>query len=143
MVLALHFPLALLRFIVDPFNLQKWTPIAMLAVLRAGGAFVPMDPSHPADRLRGLCESVGAKLMLCSSHLAHLLAGVVDTVLPVGDGVAAELTQTEPRAKQRSAPSTSSSNAAYVIFTSGSTGTPKVSACPWARKPTGILPTTI
>ncbi len=117
----------MLPFIVNLFNPQKWTPVAMLAVLRAGGAFVPLDPSHPATRLRDLCESVGAKLMLCSSHLVHLLAGVVDTVLPVGDELAEELTQTESWDKHRSAPITSSSNAAYVIFTSGTTGKPKVS----------------
>ncbi len=115
----------------------------MLAVLKAGGAFVPLDPSHPADRLRGLCESVGAKLMLCSNQLTHLLTGVVETVLPVDDGAVAESTQTEDWGKQKSVPTTSSSNAAYVIFTSGSTGKPKVSTVIGVRKPTCILPIVI
>jgi non-ribosomal peptide synthetase component F len=100
----------------------------MLAVLRAGGAFVPLDPSHPVERLRGLCESVGAKLMLCSRHLVEMLSEVLDTVLPVDDATVAESAQAEePEGSAMSMPTVSSTNAAYVIFTSGSTGKPKVS----------------
>lgn len=98
----------------------------MLAVLKAGGAFVPLDPTHPSDRLRGLCESVGAKLVLCSSKLVQVLAGIVDKVVPVDDTTIAEIAHTEPKKEPESAPTPSSSNAAYVIFTSGSTGKPKV-----------------
>ncbi|KAH6623991.1 hypothetical protein B0J18DRAFT_409502 [Chaetomium sp. MPI-SDFR-AT-0129] len=106
-----------------PYVQAKWTVVAMLAVMRAGGAFVPLDPSHPLDRLRGLCESVGAKLVLSAAHLAEKLAGVVDTVLPIDQETIAQATkgnaQTTPVSKVRS------TNAAYVIFTSGSTGKPK------------------
>jgi non-ribosomal peptide synthetase component F len=102
----------------------------MLAVLRAGGAFVPLDPSHPFDRLRGLCDSVGAKLVLCSSHLAQRLIGVVATVLPVDDTTITDsIKESKPRAT--SAPAANSTNAAYIIFTSGSTGKPKVSKPGW------------
>ncbi|KAK4150585.1 non-ribosomal peptide synthetase [Chaetomidium leptoderma] len=107
------------------FEKSKWTPIAMLAVLRAGGAFVPLDPSHPVERLRGLCDSAGAKLVLCSGHLVQTLAGVVDTVLPVDDSTITGSAQAESEGSAISVPATSSTNAAYVIFTSGSTGKPK------------------
>jgi non-ribosomal peptide synthetase component F len=94
----------------------------MFAVFKAGGAFVPLDPSHPVERLRSLCESVGARLMLCSSHLVEKVEGIVDTVLPLGDSTMVNATQAETE----SITSASSTNAAYVIFTSGSTGKPKV-----------------
>jgi non-ribosomal peptide synthetase component F len=97
----------------------------MLAVLKASGAFVPLDPSHPVERLRGLCESVGAKLVLCSRHLEKMLAGVVDEVLPVDDTTTAAPTP-DPAV---TLPTASPTNAAYVIYTSGSTGKPKVSTC--------------
>jgi non-ribosomal peptide synthetase component F len=93
----------------------------MLAVLKAGGAFVPLDPSHPVERLRGLCESVKAKLVLCAEHLVEKLAGVVDIVLPVHDRTLAECAAANLES------TVSCTNPAYVIFTSGSTGKPKVS----------------
>ncbi|KAK4224364.1 putative peptide synthase [Podospora fimiseda] len=95
----------------------------MLAVLKAGGAFVPLDPSHPVERLRGLCESVRATMILCSRHHAEMLAGVgLATVLPVDD---ATINESEESTDIVPNDVTSSSNAAYVIFTSGSTGKPK------------------
>ena len=96
----------------------------MLAVLKAGGAFVPLDPSHPAERLQGLCHSVGAKIILCSSHLVQTLAGVADRVLPVDDSIT---TGTPERLPNATTPTVTPTNVAYVIFTSGSTGKPKVS----------------
>ena len=100
----------------------------MLAVLKAGGAFVPLDPSHPVERLRALCDSIGAKLMLCSRHHLSKLTRVLDTVLSVDDETTVELTLAESEGGVvTGVPTASSTNAAYVIFTSGSTGKPKVS----------------
>lgn len=94
----------------------------MLAVLKAGGAFVPLDPSHPVERLRGLCSSVGASTVLCSRQHLEMVAEVgLSTVLPVDDATIAEC----PNLQDARYGSTSSTNAAYVIFTSGSTGKPK------------------
>ena len=97
----------------------------MLAVLKAGGAFVPLDPSHPFDRLRGLCDSVGAKLVLCSNHLAQGLTGVADKVLPLDDSTITKAATAKSADAIASTIRVSSANAAYVIFTSGSTGKPK------------------
>ena len=99
----------------------------MLAVLKAGGAFVPLDASHPVERLAGLCDTLGATIMLCSPRLVDTLSAVTQTVLAVDDsalmdGVTDSCVPTEV--------DVSSNNAAYVIFTSGSTGKPKVSRCP-------------
>ncbi|KAK3903068.1 hypothetical protein C8A05DRAFT_43642 [Staphylotrichum tortipilum] len=96
------------------FEKSKWTVVAMLAVLKAGGAFVPLDPSHPLERIQALCDSVGAKLVLCSSHLNHTLAGIVDRVLPVDETI----TTSSPGTFANAATVTPT-NVAYVIFTTG------------------------
>lgn len=98
----------------------------MLAVLKAGGAFVPLDPSHPVERLRSLCKSVRATLILCSTHLVQRVGDILETVLPVDDAVTSMPDRMGHKDKGPSIPSMSSSNVAYVIFTSGSTGMPKV-----------------
>jgi non-ribosomal peptide synthetase component F len=94
----------------------------MLAVMKAGGAFVPLDPSHPIPRLRALARSVDAKLLLCSRCHVGLLSTVSDMVLPVDDDLISQL----PVSQSTKIGLAKSSNAAYLMFTSGSTGEPKV-----------------
>lgn len=90
----------------------------MLAVLKAGAAYVPLDPAHPAERLRSLCESVKAKLVLCSRNHAQMLYGICDMIIPVDEATVAD-------DEDIPLPATTSDDTAYVIFTSGSTGKPK------------------
>lgn len=96
--------------------------MAMLAVLKAGGAFVPLDPSHPESRLQALVQRLEASILLCSRHHADKLANVAASIIPVDkdtiDTLPTERTTIHPKAQ--------STNAAYIIFTSGSTGEPKV-----------------
>ena len=95
--------------------------VALLAVLKAGAAYLPLDPGYPAARLAYMLEDAGALLLVTQSSLRGLLAGDgVRVVLVDGDAdaVAAEAAE---------APRTSvvPENPAYVIYTSGSTGQPK------------------
>lgn len=96
----------------------------MIAVSKAGGAFVPLDPSHPIPRLQGLAKTVEASVLLCSRRHATMLAPVTDTILPIDwefiDRLPASLNTAHHTGRCKP------SNAAYLIFTSGSTGTPKV-----------------
>ena len=93
---------------------------AFLAVMKAGGAFLPLDPGYPADRLRYMLEDSGAKRMLTSSSLIEVLPRV-DAVTPVAvdelslDRYAYGPVRNQPHPDQL----------AYVIYTSGSTGKPK------------------
>lgn len=100
----------------------------MIAVMKAGGAFVPLDPSHPTSRLRTLVEAVGASVLLCSRNHTENLQHVADVVIPLDleaiDRLSPALASSEVL------PDVSASNAAYVIFTSGSTGEPKVRSPP-------------
>lgn len=89
--------------------------VAALAVLRAGGCYAPLDPGHPAPRLRELVAATGARIAVVGPDGASpgsLPAGVV----AVGAGARAPLTA-PPRADL--------GRAAYLMWTSGSTGRPK------------------
>ncbi|MER7991211.1 amino acid adenylation domain-containing protein [Streptomyces noursei] len=99
--------------------------VAVLAVLKAGSAYVPLDPHYPEDRLRYMAADSGISLVLTESALAGQLpfAGEVELLavdeLPGNDGQADA--GTAPAARSQ-APLAA---AAYVIYTSGSTGRPK------------------
>lgn len=97
----------------------------MLGVMKAGGAFVPLDPSHPTSRLQRLIESVKASVVLCAEHRADGLRPIANTVIPLCADSLERLSA--PADGVDLASGVTSQNAAYVLFTSGSTGEPKVS----------------
>jgi amino acid adenylation domain-containing protein len=100
--------------------------VAALAVLKSGAAFLPLDPDHPADRLRLTLADASPILTVTTSGTdlpdgtprLHLDAPEVDKLLR-GRGGAAELTDRDRLAPLRP------EHPAYVIYTSGSTGKPK------------------
>ncbi|HEX2210446.1 MAG TPA: amino acid adenylation domain-containing protein [Longimicrobium sp.] len=95
--------------------------IAMLAVLKAGAAYLPLDPSYPADRLAYMLEDSGAPLLVTQAALRTLLP--TDGVKVVSVDEDASAIALEPAGAPRAA--VDAANAAYVIYTSGSTGRPK------------------
>jgi polyketide synthase PksJ len=92
--------------------------VALLGVLASGAAYVPLDPTYPADRLRHMANDAGVALVVTQRELADVasVTGAPALWLDPGwaDGVAA-VPGTGP------APT----DDAYVIYTSGSTGRPK------------------
>ncbi|KAL4809630.1 hypothetical protein BDV18DRAFT_157379 [Aspergillus unguis] len=104
------------------FEKSKWHIVAMIGVLKAGGAFVSLDPTHPASRLRSLVDSVDAKIMLCSRNRAGSLSMVVERLIPLDDEAFNKISPPPGGFIQRKV---KCDNAAYLIFTSGSTGQPK------------------
>jgi amino acid adenylation domain-containing protein len=93
--------------------------VTLLAVLKAGAVYVPLDPAYPAER---------AVLMLTDSAATLLVTDASATSRPVPDHVrvvpyALDVTQNEPTTKPQTV--LDSGNLAYVFFTSGSTGQPK------------------
>ncbi|KAF7594115.1 hypothetical protein BBP40_010114 [Aspergillus hancockii] len=105
------------------FDKSKWNTVAMLGVLKAGGAFVPLDPTHPPSRLQSLMRSVQARIMLCSRNHAENLKVVTEHLIPLDSKTWDELSL--HRGEVTLSTEVTGSNAAYVIFTSGSTGEPK------------------
>ncbi|GAA2807494.1 hypothetical protein GCM10010452_40160 [Crossiella cryophila] len=93
-----------------------------LAVLKAGGAFLPLDPDYPADRLAHLITDARPRVLLTTTELAAHLPADLPTILLDDPEVVrrlATLPGTGPEV------SLSPDHAAYVIYTSGSTGLPK------------------
>ncbi|KAJ5637561.1 hypothetical protein N7490_007440 [Penicillium lividum] len=105
------------------FDKSKWNIVAMLGVMKAGGAFVPLDPTHPTSRLQRLIESVKASVALCSVKHEEALRPVVKTLIPLCTETMDRLA--DPADGVDLASGVTSQNAAYVLFTSGSTGEPK------------------
>ncbi|MDB4951818.1 MAG: Malonyl CoA-acyl carrier protein transacylase [Gemmatimonadetes bacterium] len=95
--------------------------VAMLAVLKAGAAYLPLDPAYPVDRLAYMLEDSGAAVLVTRDALRGLLPSAdVRTVAVDGDAAAIDTANTGPVRG-----SVHGGNAAYVIYTSGSTGRPK------------------
>ncbi|MEU6562842.1 non-ribosomal peptide synthase/polyketide synthase [Nocardia nova] len=97
--------------------------VAVHAIAEAGGAFVPLDPDHPADRTRHVVATTRPVCVLTSTRdrpdIAEA-AGIVELDrVDLSPYSAAPLTDSDRKATLRQ------SNTAYVIFTSGSTGRPK------------------
>ena len=97
------------------------TVVALLAILKAGAAYLPLDPQYPRERVRFMLEDARVRLLLADERLLGELPETDAEVIPFG---AAGWDETEPRPPDTAA-HVSPSNLAYVIYTSGSTGTPK------------------
>ncbi|MEV0356930.1 amino acid adenylation domain-containing protein [Nocardia sp. NPDC050697] len=89
---------------------------AMLGVLRAGGAFVPLDPAHPADRVRHILDTTRPAVLITAPGV-DLPVDPRTTVLTVADAAG----QPADPLPQDTVPE----HPAYTLFTSGSTGRPK------------------
>ena len=98
--------------------------IAMLGTWKAGGAYLPLDPDQPRERLASILDRAGDPLVLSTPALASRLpAGARFFDLP--KALEAQPPATEPPKTETPAANPSSRQLAYVLFTSGSTGLPK------------------
>ncbi|MBV7698589.1 non-ribosomal peptide synthetase [Streptomyces sp. TRM70350] len=95
---------------------------AILAVLKAGAAYVPLDPEYPAERLGLLLRDAAPPIVVCDAELVGRLPLAPGTTRILLDADRREL---ESLPATRPAVPVTSRDLAYVIFTSGSTGTPK------------------
>ncbi|WP_416398937.1 amino acid adenylation domain-containing protein [Allohahella sp. A8] len=100
----------------------------MIAVLKAGAAFQPLDINHPPQRLGEVLRLGGAAVVLTSTQSAALLDQLMPALDVVPVCLVAEdlwLADDSNRAVEQPVSSATPDSLAYVIFTSGSTGTPK------------------
>ncbi|KAE8849393.1 hypothetical protein HRS9122_03409 [Pyrenophora teres f. teres] len=101
--------------------------VSMLAILKAGCAFVPLDPTQPASRLEALVDTARVEIILTSPGHANRLSDLFKDhcVLPVE---LSALSQSSPRPSASSQCHTQASptaHLAYLLYTSGTTGRPK------------------
>ncbi|MFD0751103.1 amino acid adenylation domain-containing protein [Mucilaginibacter calamicampi] len=96
--------------------------IGIWGILKAGAAYVPVDPEFPADRIKYMIADTGANVVISDSGLHAFLAAANDSIVVLSDNNWEEANgylTTSPSVK------VSGNQAAYVIYTSGSTGLPK------------------
>ncbi|HEY1016837.1 MAG TPA: amino acid adenylation domain-containing protein [Herpetosiphonaceae bacterium] len=94
--------------------------VGLLAIMKAGSAYVPLDPAYPADRLAFMVEDAGIALLLGETALRGLVPAAPEFVPLDGWGRPGAPTSAEPPAS-----GATPASVAYVIYTSGSTGRPK------------------
>ena len=108
-----------------PFAYEKslWTVIATLAILKAGAAFVRLDPLHPTARLKEILSSIHTSVIVTSSSLASTFVGLVKHVVIISAGTI--FTHQHDQNNGFRHADTSPTDPIFVLFTSGSTGKPK------------------
>ncbi|WP_370644037.1 amino acid adenylation domain-containing protein [Myxococcus sp. RHSTA-1-4] len=102
------------------------TVVGILGILKAGAAYVPLDPTYPADRLAYMVADSRMPVAITQRHLVERLPAEGVSLLVLEDAA-------EQLARQPTTPPgvpVSGDSLAYVIYTSGSTGRPKGSLLP-------------
>jgi amino acid adenylation domain-containing protein len=95
--------------------------VGILGVLKAGGAYLPIDPDSPSERRHFLLDDAQADLVLTQDKLRLSFAGRTDEIFCLDSEWDKLLDQSDENPQYR----VRGRQAAYVIYTSGSTGTPK------------------
>jgi amino acid adenylation domain-containing protein/non-ribosomal peptide synthase protein (TIGR01720 family) len=104
--------------------------VGLLGILFAGGAYLPLDPDYPGERLAWMLNDSGARVLLVQPHLAAALPRFDGTVVPLGGagggGEAGEAGDAYTMASPAPPPAPPlPEQLAYVIYTSGTMGRPK------------------
>ena len=103
------------------FKKSRWTVVAMLAVLKAGGAYATLDASQPIERMQGIVQDLKADLMFADPSFGVAFRPLVTKT--VGD--LHSLCRKLPVVTEPMRPRAQPVDVAIVFFTSGSTGRPK------------------
>jgi len=97
--------------------------VGLLAVWKAGGAYVALDPEHPAERLSYMLQDAAPRVLLTQRQLSASVPRSAATVVPLDDDDAAD--GPDPGNLDAASIGLKDRHLAYVIYTSGSTGQPK------------------
>jgi len=98
--------------------------VALLAVLKAGAAYVPLDPDYPSERVRFILGDCAAALLVTCSSLSQKAAGFQGRTV-ILDQHSDDLANESPTKFLPGEPCTVPEDLCYIIYTSGTTGRPK------------------
>ncbi|MEJ3750067.1 amino acid adenylation domain-containing protein [Actinomycetes bacterium KLBMP 9797] len=104
---------------------DRHLPAALVGVWRAGSAYVPLEPDHPAERLRYQLADSGAGVVLAAGETLDVARRLVDGTGVDGNGVVVVDLAEALTAEPGELPPVGPDDLAYVLYTSGSTGRPK------------------
>ncbi|MFJ7048679.1 non-ribosomal peptide synthase/polyketide synthase [Streptomyces sp. NPDC101112] len=109
------------RFVAVLLPVSEDIPVALLAALKTGAGYLPLDPAHPADRLAFMLRDIAPVAVITTPELAETVRSLTSgpVVLPDDPAIARRLSGPLTGVARRP------ESAAFVIFTSGSTGRPK------------------
>ncbi|MEE9372227.1 MAG: amino acid adenylation domain-containing protein [Saprospiraceae bacterium] len=94
--------------------------IGIFGILKAGCAYVPLDPDYPIDRLQWMLDDSKAPIVLTQSQTADIFTNINSTIFSIDN-----ILETQPSDTTILTENIGSDNLAYIIYTSGSTGRPK------------------
>jgi fengycin family lipopeptide synthetase D len=100
-------------------NASEQVIIAILGILKSGGAYVPIDPDYPSERIQYILEDSNVKLIICNDETQNKLSHENVSLVNMAD--INQLSQNTNNVLLSSKPK----DMVYVIYTSGSTGKPK------------------
>ena len=95
--------------------------VAVVGVMKAGAAYVPMDPGYPEQRLKQMMGEGRVRVVVTQRSVEEKVSGDSQTVVRVDE----DWEEISKQSEQNPVTAATSSNLAYVIYTSGSTGKPK------------------
>ncbi|OIN82908.1 non-ribosomal peptide synthetase [Francisella sp. TX07-6608] len=95
--------------------------ISILAVIKAGAAYVPISPDFPSDRTKYILEDTNSTILLSQTHLIDKLSDIAQDI----EIIATDLQEFQNYDKDNLNTNVQPNNLAYVIYTSGTTGKPK------------------
>ncbi|WP_247510020.1 non-ribosomal peptide synthetase [Bradyrhizobium sp. 157] len=98
--------------------------VSLLAVLKAGGAYLPLDPAYPAERLRQIVEDAKPRLLIADAAGRAIFANIACEVVDL-DACAPAIAALATSNPRDLVTGLTSRHLAYIIYTSGSTGRPK------------------
>ncbi|EED20596.1 nonribosomal peptide synthase, putative [Talaromyces stipitatus ATCC 10500] len=107
------------QFVPLLFRKSMWANVAMLAVSKANGAFVPLDANHPEGHLRAIMQALDTDIVLCAGDTRDRAARLAQNAV-----IAAEAAASSDNPDQDLEPNMAQ-DIAYAVFTSGSTGAAK------------------
>jgi non-ribosomal peptide synthase domain TIGR01720 len=106
-------------------NRHEDIPINILAVLKLGATYVPVDTKMPASRINFICANAGVKVVLTRLEFQHLLDNSSDAAVVLTDSSDTEIVLQNSEETHSFVPEKCGDLGAYIIYTSGSTGKPK------------------